>query len=83
MRMGCAAFLKQAHLPDLSGILEADFIVGKYMPAIVSGHFIQGLAASLGQDYGLGRLYGGKVIGIGLPPGADDVFVGFKHGMKR
>jgi hypothetical protein len=36
------------------------------------------LAASLGQNNGFGRLYGGKIIGAGLPPGTDDIFVGFK-----
>jgi hypothetical protein len=76
--MGCAVFLKKPHLIDFSGIIKASFIIGEYMPAVVSGHFVKGLTASLGQNNGVGRLYGGKIFSAGFPPGAEDVFVGFK-----
>jgi hypothetical protein len=83
VRMGCVGFLKQANLANFTGIIKAGLITGKYMPAIVPGHFIQGLAAPLGQNDGFGCYYGGKIIGVRFPPGADYVFFGFKHGVKR
>ena len=38
------------------------------MPAVVSGHFIQGFAAPLGQNNRSGCFYGGKIIGAGIAP---------------
>jgi hypothetical protein len=46
--MGRAGFSKQLDLADFFGKVKSDFVIGKYMFAVVSGHFIQGSTASLG-----------------------------------
>jgi hypothetical protein len=53
------------------------------MATVFSGHFIQGLAASLGQYHRICSLYGGQILCNGFTPGAEDVLVGFKYRMKR
>jgi hypothetical protein len=56
--MGKIHLSKKPNLLRLPGILKPGIVAGKDMIAMVAGHFIQVLAAALGQDNGIGRLYG-------------------------
>jgi hypothetical protein len=51
------------------------------MLAVVSGHFIQGSTASLGQNNGLCRSDGRQIICIRFPAGTDDVLI-FSSSLK-
>jgi hypothetical protein len=71
------------YLPDFSRVFKLGIIIRKYIRAVGPGRFIQGSAAALVQDYRFGGFDSRKIRRIGRPPGADDICVGFKYGMKR
>jgi hypothetical protein len=71
-------FSKQSDLIDFFRILKPGIIIGKYMRAVLPGHFIQCPGTPLGENDGIRCTDGGEILFIWLPPGADDVLIGFK-----
>ena len=81
--MGSLDLSKQFDLIDFSRIFEPGIIIGKYMRTVLPRHLMQCPVKPLGENDGIRRTNGGEILFIWLPPGADDVFFGFKHGVKR
>ncbi len=80
--MGNLDFAKQFDLIDFSRILKPGIIIGKYVRTVFPGHFIQRLVTSLGENDGISRSNSSQILSIWLPPGANDVFIGFEQGVK-
>jgi hypothetical protein len=79
--MSSILFLKKPSLTDFTRVFESCIEIGKDMTAIVARHFIKGLIASLGQDDGIGGLDCCKIISIGLPSRAKQIFICLKAGV--
>ncbi len=60
--MGNLNFPKQFDLIEFSRIFKPGIVIGKYMGAVVPGHFIQCLVASLGENDGIRRLNSSQVL---------------------
>jgi len=52
------------------------------MRTVLAGHVIQFPVTSLGENDGIRLSNSGQVLSIWLPPGANDVFIGFKQRVK-
>jgi hypothetical protein len=52
------------------------------MQPVFPGYFIQCPVTSLGKNNGISRTNSGQILSIWLPPGADDVSIGFKQRVK-
>jgi hypothetical protein len=75
--VGVVEIPKQLDLSDFVRIRESGVVIRKHMPAIGTGHFIQGPVAALGQNDGISRLNSRQIIGVGLAPGTGNVQVRF------
>jgi hypothetical protein len=78
LRMTRLMLLKELNLSDFTPVTEPGIEIGENMPAVASRHFVKRLAASLGQNDGIGGLYRHKVIRPGLTTGAEQILIGFK-----
>ena len=77
LRVGGACGFEEACLTDLIRKFESHVIVGKNMRAVFTGHYMERMPASLGQDDGRSRLDGGQLVAAGVPAGTEDVAVCF------
>jgi hypothetical protein len=81
-RMRDSGFPEQVNLANLARMAELHIVIGKHMDAIVPGHFIERLFASLGQNHRIRRPDGRKLICSGIPPRTYPILIPHKTGMK-
>ena len=80
--MGNLDFPKQFDLIYFTRILKPGIKIGKYLRAVLAGHFIQRPVTSLGKNDGLSCTNSGQILYIWLPPGTNDIFIGIKQRVK-